>query len=85
MNRYEMEPILNPIGRFVIYGDHLNAIEELEARVAELEARIFTLHGYSKIALDVLQNRPWPTPNYEAYRPLEGALSEILAMTQPKR
>ena len=38
MNRYEMEPILNPIGRFVIYGDHLNAIEELEARVAELEA-----------------------------------------------
>lgn len=37
MNRYEMEPILNPIGRFVIYGDHLNAIEELEARVAELE------------------------------------------------
>ena len=37
MNRYEMEPILNPTGRFVIYGDHLNAIEKLEARIAELE------------------------------------------------
>jgi len=37
MNRYEMEPILNPSGRFVIYGDHLNAIEKLEARIEELE------------------------------------------------
>ena len=37
MNRYEMEPILNPSGRFVIYGDHLNAIEKLECRIAELE------------------------------------------------
>ena len=40
MNRYEMEPILNPAGRFVIYGDHLNAIEKLEARVVELEGVI---------------------------------------------
>ena len=37
MNRYEMEPILNPCGRFVIYGDHLNAIETLKSRVAKLE------------------------------------------------
>ena len=40
MNRYEMEPILNPSGRFVIYGDHLNAIEKLESRIGELENRL---------------------------------------------
>ena len=52
MNRYEMEPILNPSGRFVIYGDHLNAVEKLQAQVEELEAALTHWKGNAYRASD---------------------------------
>jgi len=49
-----MEPILSPSGRFVIYGDHLNAIEKLEARVAELEDGLESCAEHLELALSRL-------------------------------
>ncbi|MDD1679407.1 MAG: hypothetical protein LUO93_09545 [Methanomicrobiales archaeon] len=54
------------------------------AHALALEEMIRSMHSYSKTALDTLQTHPFPTPNYQVYRPLEGALTEILAITHPK-
>ena len=65
---------------------HIARLEDenrsLHYRVAELERVTHDACGWARIALGILRDRPWPTPNAEAYLPLEKALAEIIAATQ---
>lgn len=75
MNRYEMEPILTPTGRFVIYGDHLNAVEKLEARIAELEGALAHWEGNAYRASDKCEELKARVAGLESG--IKAALAEI--------
>ena len=47
MNLYEMEPILNTCGRFVIYGDALNAVEAERERCFRIFMRYYDAQNFT--------------------------------------